>query len=346
MNQQPKQINSEIKKRLDNLLNLKNKAGIDRLIEFLQIRQKANVNQMLDELNISRQALYKHYLNPLIEAKIIEKFGNPPKVYYSINTAGIVSFSKSVTQDSILDDYIQITPSGKLLQGVEAFQYWCAQRGYNYDAYLEKYKNLQKNNLKFRNKSGLISANNKMQETFNDYALADTLYVDFYANEIFGKTSLGQLVLYAKQSQDKKLFRQILNLIDDKVNNFIKLNKFEAVCFVPPTVKRGVQIMSYLDQHLAVGISRIKLSKITGDVITPQKTLSKLKDRITNINQTVLVDDPLRVYNRILIIDDAVGSGASFNEVAKMLKNLNSATKIYGLAIVGSKKGFDVINEV
>ena len=47
----------------------------------------------------------------------------------------------------------------------------------------------------------------------------------------------------------------------------------------------------------------------------------------------------------VLIIDDACGSGATINEVAKKLKNLN-AKKVYGYSIVGSYKGFDIISEV
>lgn len=331
------------------MLNLDNHRNSDRvgtLLTFIEKRGKASVNQIIEELGISRQALYKHYLTPLLDANAIAKFGKPPKVYYSIKIDQPKTSSTSAKIESVLVDYIQITPSGQLLKGDEAFTFWCQERDYDRDTYLKEYKDLQKNNLKFKDSSGLISADKEMRETFADYCLAKTAYVDFYADEIFGKTSLGQLVLYAKQAQDKKLFKQILSLTEAKINTFIKLNKIEVVCFIPPTVKRQQQLMGYLNNHLAINIPRIKLSKIVGDIITPQKTLSKLKDRIININQTVFVGESLQVNGRnILIIDDAVGSGASFNEVAKMLNNLEPDSKIYGLALVGSKKGFDVINE-
>ena len=51
-------------------------------------------------------------------------------------------------------------------------------------------------------------------------------------------------------------------------------------------------------------------------------------------------------FNNILLIDDAVGSGATLNEIAKQLKNKNIAKSITGRALVVSFKGFDVISEV
>lgn len=49
----------------------------------------------------------------------------------------------------------------------------------------------------------------------------------------------------------------------------------------------------------------------------------------------------------VLLIDDAVGSGATLNEVASQIKQRGIASgKVIGLAIAGSLKGFDVISEV
>jgi len=48
-----------------------------------------------------------------------------------------------------------------------------------------------------------------------------------------------------------------------------------------------------------------------------------------------------------LLIDDAIGSGATLNEIALQIKNRGIVNgKIIGLAITGSIKGFDVISEV
>ena len=54
-----------------------------------------------------------------------------------------------------------------------------------------------------------------------------------------------------------------------------------------------------------------------------------------------------RSYNNVLIIDDAIGSGATINETAKKFREKKIANnKIYSLAITGSFKGFEIISEV
>ena len=86
--------------------------------------------------------------------------------------------------------------------------------------------------------------------------------------------------------------------------------------------------------------------KVKTPVIVPQKTLNKLEDRIINARETIVVDDTSK-YTNILLIDDAVGSGATLNEVAKKIRQKGICSgKIIGLAITGSVKGFDVISEV
>ena len=51
-------------------------------------------------------------------------------------------------------------------------------------------------------------------------------------------------------------------------------------------------------------------------------------------------------YKNVLLIDDAVGSGSTLNQIAGKIKNKQLAQKVIGLAIVGSFKGFDVITDV
>jgi predicted amidophosphoribosyltransferase len=86
--------------------------------------------------------------------------------------------------------------------------------------------------------------------------------------------------------------------------------------------------------------------KIKTEIIVPQKTLNKLEDRIENAQKTIIVDEN-NEYNNILLIDDAIGSGATLNETAAQIKNRKICKgKIIGLAITGSFNGFDVISEV
>ena len=57
--------------------------------------------------------------------------------------------------------------------------------------------------------------------------------------------------------------------------------------------------------------------------------------------------DERNVYDNILLIDDAVGSGATLNETARQIKTKGlCGGRLIGLAITGSFKGFDVISEI
>ena len=52
-------------------------------------------------------------------------------------------------------------------------------------------------------------------------------------------------------------------------------------------------------------------------------------------------------FKNILLIDDAIGSGATINETSRKIREQNiCSSQLVGLAITGSFKGFDVISEV
>jgi predicted amidophosphoribosyltransferase len=77
-----------------------------------------------------------------------------------------------------------------------------------------------------------------------------------------------------------------------------------------------------------------------------QKTLSKLSERIQNARESLFLDEDLVPYERILLIDDALGSGATVNEMAAKLKQKPQVKEVYAFAIVGSLEGFEVIPEI
>ena len=100
-------------------------------------------------------------------------------------------------------------------------------------------------------------------------------------------------------------------------------------------------------KYLKLNLPEITAVKIESKIKVPQKTLRKLEDRITNAQTTIAVNPNQIIAGNVLIIDDATGSGATLNEVAKKIKNIaNKKFKIIGYSVVGSFKGFDVISEV
>ncbi len=134
-------------------------------------------------------------------------------------------------------------------------------------------------------------------------------------------------------------------MVEKNIKTILKKYSIEAVGFIPPTVKREIQFMKELEKNLNIALPTVKISKIKTEIIVPQKTLSKMKDRIINAQNTIVVEEK-KNFKNILLIDDAVGSGATFNETAKKIVKNGVAKNIYGIAVTGSFKGFDVISEV
>lgn len=318
----------------------------EKIIEYIEKNGQVTVSELVDHFDISRQALFKHHLSKMIEDETLKKIGQPPKVFYFISNTKKTDETKVdlSIKKTIDENYLIITPIGARKEGWEGFVYWCQKNNQDIIKTAEEYiKTLKKYN--YYKKSGLINGMTKFKNSFDRVYLNNLYYLDFYSIERFGKTKLGQMLLYGKQSGNKKLIREIVSEIKPKIEVIIKKHNIDSVGFIPWTVKREVQFMKVLEKELKLNIKNISIEKVKTDVVVPQKTLNKLKDRIENAQSTIVVTDRGR-YNNILLIDDAVGSGATLNQTAKQIKDKKMAKKVMGLAITGSFKGFDVISEV
>ena len=103
--------------------------------------------------------------------------------------------------------------------------------------------------------------------------------------------------------------------------------------------------MKVLANGLKINLPSIEIQKIGGIIPVPQKSLNKIEERISNAENTFVVKGNVS-YKNVLLIDDAVGSGSTLNQIAGKIKNKQLAEKVIGVAIVGSFKGFDVITDV
>ncbi|HSW87970.1 MAG TPA: hypothetical protein VLG12_02290 [Candidatus Saccharimonadales bacterium] len=319
-----------------------------KIIEFITKNKQATGKELSDYLSDITPRAVRKQLKNLLDKKILRKIGRPPKVYYLLEIQKENTTIKDIdkkTQSIINERYLFISPSGKSISGIEGFLAWCektkqdpTRTATEYIATLHKFDQFRKNKL--------IEGMPKMKKTFTEVFLDKLFYLDFYSIERFGKTKLGQMLLYAKQSQNVSLIHQLIKEIRPQIISIITKYKIDGVLFIPPTVKREIQFMKELEKQLNLPIRSLAVTKVKTDIIVPQKTLSKLEDRIENAKHTIIVDDTTQ-YKNILLIDDAVGSGSTLNETAKQLKDKGLVTnKIIGLAITGSFKGFDVISEV
>jgi len=310
------------------------------------------------EGSISKQRLHK-VIAELLVSGTIERIGLPPKTLYRLNnkveedienhkTPTVNEDGGTQIDEDVLDSkFLVINEYGKIISGLEAFSYWCRQRNLPIEKTFDEYQTTLKKYDQYYTPAGIIDGIDKLKNTggLGTVWLDKLFYIDFYAIERFGKTRLGTLLHYAKQGQNKFLMQLMMDLIKDRIEQLIIQSDVDCIAFVPPTIKREVQIMKFIEDKLNSYLPKLKIIKITGLIPIPQKSLSKLQERINNANHSFSVQSTVN-YENLLLIDDAVGSGTTMNEIAGKIKYLNPNIKITGLAIVGSFKGFDVITDV
>jgi DNA-binding Lrp family transcriptional regulator len=320
----------------------------DKILEIIRKREQATISDLADFLGFSRQIIHRH-ISDLIKKGLIKKEGTPPKVFYSIDLEKDEEEKVGFTKDQekiISENFFLITAIGQRQEGTEAFVEWSRSRGFDPKQKAKEYIDVYKKYQKYL-KEDLISGMYKMKDTFEQVYLDEVYYLDFYSIEVFGKTKLGQMMLYAKQSQDKKLIRELVSEIKPKIETLIKNKKIDAIGFIPPSIKRSVQFIKEIEKGLNLSLSKIDLVKVSGEVVVAQKTLNKLVDRIENSKQIkLIIGREVKKYKNILLIDDALGSGSTLNEVARQIKMQMQPEKVIGLAITGSFSGFEIISEV
>lgn len=323
----------------------------NEIIRYLKRHIEATPNEIGNELKVSRQLLHR-VLNRLQDEQMIEKIGRPPKVFYRLKAATVVKSpeAKNVSEAdrNFMDAYFNLfSETGEEFIGLEAFIKWCAKQKLPLQKTINEFITTRKKYLSYFGKNHFIDGTEKLRSTkgFDRVCIDKMYYNDFYAIERFGKTMSGNLLHFAKQGQSKHLMEKVADSIKEKLNDLIAKEKIDAVGFIPPTIKRDVQIMHYLQKALNISLPHIVIKKVSGKIPIPQKALSKLDDRISNARSSIVVDDK-RIFKRILLIDDAVGSGSTINETACKIKLKRMAKEVIGFAVVGSFKGFEVLQEI
>ncbi len=323
----------------------------NQIIAYLKANQEASVNELQEQIQVSRQMLHR-VLNRMLEEGYLQKLGRAPKVFYRISEtlAAKKSFILSLSEDEISflnKHFLLITEMGKRLEGVGAIQTWCERQKLPVEKTIREYIATEKKYLHYFLSNGLINGTEKLKNTkgFDVVAVDELFYCDFYTIERFGKTKLGTLLHFAKQGQNRQLTQEIISLTKNKVEVLLKQKKIEAVGYIPPTIKRHLQFMTVLHKGFNLSLPHLNLVKVSGAILVPQKALNKIEDRISNARGSIVVKET-RQFENVLLIDDAVGSGATINETAVKLKQKRTSKKVFGLAVTGSFKGFDVIQEV
>jgi len=321
------------------------------LLKLLRRNSEMSVAELADELGVSRQLIHR-VLNVLQEEGLVQKLGRAPKTFYRLTTETSGSFEKPLQVDDektsfLQDHFLFISETGERYKGIDAMVVWCKRQKLPIEKTIDEFIKTRKKYLAYVDHNGLISGLDKIKNTkgFEMIGLNELYYQDFYAIERFGKTKLGNLLHFAKQGQNRMMMKEITDEIKPVILKLITESSIDAVGYIPPTIRRDVQIMHVLAKNLNLPLPHINLIKVKGEIVVPQKALNKLEDRISNARSSIVVAEK-RHFKNVLLIDDAVGSGATINETAIKLKNKGICTHVIGFAITGSFKGFDVIQEV
>ena len=322
----------------------------DRILNLFEENGDLSVKEITDKSFISKQMVHR-VLNDLIHEQAIIKLGRAPKTVYRLigkeKKEAPHALEDNRQTDFLKQQFLLVTETGVLKEGSEGFELWCKQRRLPFQKTVDEFISTCSLYLKYQNENGFIDGMEKLRSTkgYSQIYLDGLFYLDFYAIERFGKTKLGTLLHYAKQGQSKFLMKRLVDEIGNWLSKLCEILKVDAVLFVPPTIRREVQLMKFIQTHSNLSLPVVQIKKISGIIPVPQKSLPKLEERILNAQNTFSISET-RIFEHVLLIDDAVGSGATVNEIAGKIKQKGISKKVSALAITGSFKGFDVITDV
>jgi predicted amidophosphoribosyltransferase/DNA-binding HxlR family transcriptional regulator len=320
------------------------KTAIQSIEEIIFSEKQITADALKKRLGVSQVLVHRH-LKRLVQVGKIKKRGTPPKVFY----VPVVQESKKsdvcLASKIIEENWLEITPNGEFLYGEKGFLRWCDERSFDPEQQATRYKSLFLEKEKWK-QNGLIDATEKITKSFEKNYLEKFWYIDFYSWEIFGRTLLGKLILYAKQNSDEVLMKAIAKRIQSPILSVIKREKFSFIGTVPHSVPRKKDFLATTLSYIAITPKPERIfSKIFADHAVAQKTLKSKQEREQNAEETLFLLKKT-FPEKILLIDDACGSGATLNISAEKIKKVSPETKVFGLTFVGSIKGFEVIPEM
>jgi predicted amidophosphoribosyltransferase len=139
--------------------------------------------------------------------------------------------------------------------------------------------------------------------------------------------------------------KKIADIIQPALQQCIARENFDLIGTIPHSVPRKKDFLNTTLGHCQLTISPQKIfAKVFMDAPVAQKTLKSKTERTANAEQTLFLTQK-NFPRKILLIDDACGSGATLAIAAEKIKKVSPHTEIHALTFVGSLKGFDVIAE-
>lgn len=319
-----------------------------KIIEFIKKNWHVSVKQIKEKFPINTTIIHRH-LKSLIDDNILIKIGKTPHVLYMIATSKSDEALLGYEDREWLDkNYYNYDSDGRVLDWYEWFVSWCTSRKFDIQDQCNKYKSICSYIKKKKNDIGLINWKKYLTDKLWKIYIDELYFIDPYQIWHFGRSKLWTITFYAKQSQNKDLIKQVLHIIKYPILSYIKQNNIDAVCFVPPSIKRWVQLMAEIKKWLKIEIPELKLIKMfPSGVIIPQKSLKSMEQRKKNAENTIFISPNQKSYNKVLLIDDFMWSWSTINACAKKLIENKLAKKVEAISLLGNvDTEYDVINEI
>ena len=295
----------------------------DEIIDLLKKRPYSPAD-LQKNLSVSATLVHR-YLKDLCEEGVIEKIAMPPNTYYRF-----LSKQQKITSDIIESNFMYKDSLGTLHLGTDGFNLW-SEGNLKKDSLEDKITLYEKsiNEMQSVKKGGVFLLDEKMNEyrshVGGDSFLQKIVCSALFSIPSFGKTKESILLGIAKEGNttSKKFGVFLLDNFFPVLLDYIKKNDFEAVAFVPASAERRFQLMNEISKRF-VDRSDIPVIPDLTFYIPP-----------TDIK-----------YGKVLLVDDMVGSGATLNKIAEKLITENTAEQVYGIGIVGEKKGFKPVRGI
>lgn len=146
------------------------------------------------------------------------------------------------------------------------------------------------------------------------------------------RTELGDLLYKFKYQKDKDSLSNIMDLIKGILDKWNLKEKIDIVIPVPPSNKTREYQPVF---EIAKEIAKYLRKECKLDVLSKESNL-QVKDGY-NISGLIKQNKEIENKVNILVIDDLYSTGATLNEVCKVLRNDKNVKNIYCLAITKTK---------